>query len=65
MDVGQLIYDLARLYALALGLIGVVTVVWLFRSDLTDAAPLAGLWFAVGGFGALVLVTVFLVQFSR
>ncbi|MFB6125027.1 MAG: hypothetical protein ABEJ59_03620 [Halanaeroarchaeum sp.] len=65
MDVGQFIYDLARVYVLALALAGVLTVVWLFRTDVTDALPLAGLWFAVGGFGALVLVTVLLVQYSR
>ncbi|MFB6081443.1 MAG: hypothetical protein ABEJ67_01345 [Halanaeroarchaeum sp.] len=65
MDVGGLLYDLARFYVLALVVAAVLTVAWLFRSDIGASPGVAGLWFAVGGFGILVIVTFLLVQYSR
>lgn len=65
MNVGQLVYDLARLYVVALVAVAVLTVVWLFRADLGASPDVAGIWFAVGGFGVLVIATFLLVQYSR
>jgi len=65
MNVGQLVYDLARLYVLALVAAALLTVTWLFRSDIGSSPDVAGIWFAVGGFGVLVIATFLLVQYSR
>ena len=65
MDRVSVAYDLVRAYVYALVFAGAGTVVWLFTPELVDAPQVAGLWFAVGGFGALVLVTFLLAQFTR
>ncbi|MFB6070316.1 MAG: hypothetical protein ABEJ76_04770 [Halanaeroarchaeum sp.] len=65
MDLGGLVYDLVRLYVLGLVLAAALTVAWLFRGDVGSQPGVAGIWFAVGGFGVLVLGTFLLVQFSR
>ncbi|MFB6266512.1 MAG: hypothetical protein ABEI31_02535 [Halodesulfurarchaeum sp.] len=65
MDVGRVIYLLARVYVAFIALIGVGTVLWLLTPTRVATAQVAGIWFAVSGFGALVLVTVLLVHFSR
>ncbi|MFB6154193.1 MAG: hypothetical protein ABEJ27_08075 [Halodesulfurarchaeum sp.] len=65
MNVGRVIYLLARVYVGIIALIGAGTVIWLLIPRRLATAPVAGIWFAVSGFGALVLVTIVLVHFSR
>ncbi len=61
MDVGRVFYLLLRLYVWGLFLLGLVTVLLLVLPRNTPNATLAAVWFAVGGFGALVLVIAVLV----
>lgn len=65
MDRVRVAYDLLRAYVYALVFAGAATVVWLFAPEFVDAPRVAGLWFAVGGFGALVLVAFLLARFTR
>lgn len=57
MDPSRILFRLIRVYVWVLSATGIATilVILLPRTELT--APVAGVWFAVGGFGALVLVT--------
>jgi hypothetical protein len=61
MDPFQVFYLLAQLYVRLLGLVGIGTVGILVFPRVAPSPQLAGVWFAVGGFGALVLVTVIMV----
>lgn len=65
MDRVRLAYDLVRAYVYALVLAGVGTVVWLVAPEVAAAPEVASLWFAVSGFGLLVLVTFVLTQYSQ
>lgn len=65
MDSGRLIYRLTEAYVVLLAIGAVVTVVWLYVPRIAASPTLAGLWFAIGGFGALVAVTVILAQRGR
>lgn len=65
MDRVGLAYDLLRAYVYALVLAAVATVVWLASPRIAQTPRVAGLWLAVAGFGALVLVTFALTQYSR
>jgi hypothetical protein len=65
MDPVALGYDLVRAYVYALVLGSVATVVWLAAPELAAAPRVASVWFAIGGFGLLVLVTFALTQYSR
>lgn len=65
MDVGRVILTLAQFYSALLILIGIATVIWLFNPGFWDSPQVAGLWFAIGGFGVLVALTILLVQYSR
>lgn len=65
MDRVRLAYDVLRAYVYALVLAAVATVVWLVSPEVAAAPQVAGLWFAVAGFGGLVLVTFLLTQYTR
>lgn len=65
MDRVRLAYDFVRAYVYALALAAAATVVWLLSPSVARAPQVAGLWFAVAGFGALVLVTFALTQYGR
>ncbi|WP_336037016.1 hypothetical protein [Halobacterium yunchengense] len=65
MDRVRLAYDLVRAYVYALVLAALATVVWLLAPEVAATPQVAGLWFAVAGFGVLVLVTFLLTQYSR
>jgi|GEM_PF-854896 len=65
MDRVRVAYDLLRAYVYGLLFAGAATVVWLFSPEIAAAPQVAGLWFAVGGFGALVLVTFLLARYMR
>lgn len=65
MDTGRVILTLARAYSLTLVLIGVLTILWLFNPNISQSPQVAGLWFAVGGFGLLVGMTFVIVHLSR
>jgi preprotein translocase subunit SecY len=65
MDRVRLGYDFLRAYVYALVLASAGTVAWLFMPDFASAPEVAGIWFAVGGFGLLVLVTFTLTQYTR
>ncbi|MFB6270644.1 MAG: hypothetical protein ABEH83_11905 [Halobacterium sp.] len=65
MDRIRVAYDLVRAYVYALVLAAVATVVWLASPQIAAAPQVASLWFAVGGFGLLVLVTFLLTQYGR
>lgn len=54
MDLGRLLYLFARVYVWALLVVALVTVVALLMPFRSFDATLAGVWFAVGGFGGLV-----------
>lgn len=65
MDRVRLAYDFVRAYVYALVFAGAATAVWLASPSVADVPQVAGLWFAVGGFGALVLAVFALTQYSR
>jgi hypothetical protein len=57
MDPSRMVFRLIRVYVWVLSATGIATILLMFlpRTELT--ASVAGVWFAIGGFGALVLVT--------
>lgn len=61
MDPFRAFYLLAQLYVRLLVLAGFGTVGILLFPRVAPSPQLAGVWFAVGGFGSLVLVTVIMV----
>ena len=65
MDAVSLGYDLVRAYVYALVFGSVATVVWLAAPELATTPRVASVWFAIAGFGLLVLVTFGLTQYSR
>jgi len=65
MDRVRLAYDAVRAYVYALVVGAVVTVGWLLAPRVADAPQVAGLWFAIAGFGVLVLATFALTQYFR
>ncbi|MGB9963420.1 hypothetical protein [Halobacterium sp. CBA1126] len=65
MDRVRLAYDAVRAYVYALLLAGAVTVVWLLAPEVAETPQVSGLWFALAGFGVLVLVTFLLAQYTR
>jgi len=65
MDRVRLGYDLVRAYVYALVLAAVATVVWLVVPRIAAAPEVASVWFAVAGFGALVVLVFSLIQYSR
>jgi hypothetical protein len=65
MDRVRLAYDLVRAYVYALVVAAVATAVWLATPEVAAAPEVATLWFAVGGFGLLVLATFVLSRYSQ
>lgn len=65
MDSGRVILTLARIYSIALVTIAFLTLLWILNPTVENSPEVAGLWFAVGGFGMLVGVTFVLVHLSR
>jgi hypothetical protein len=65
MRPGRLVYRLAQVYAILLVTVGVTTALWLVGPELVASPALAGTWLAVGGFGLLLLVALFMVLASR
>lgn len=65
MDTARLTYDLVRAYVYVLVTASVGTMVWFASPQLAETPRVASLWFAVGAFGALVLVTFALLQYAR
>jgi len=65
MDPVRLGYDLVRAYVYALVLAAVGTVLWVVTPDVAASPQVASVWFAVAGFGMLVLVTFVLIQYAR
>jgi len=65
MDRVRVAYDFLRAYVYALVIGAVVTVLWLASPQIADAAEVASIWFAIGFFGVLVLVTFLLTQYAR
>lgn len=65
MDSWRLIYRLTEVYVICLAVGAAATAVWLFVPTIASSPMLAGLWFAIGGFGVLVGITVILVQRGR
>lgn len=65
MDPVRLGYDLVRAYVYTLVLVAVLSVVWLAAPRVAATPDVASLWFAVAGFGGLVLLTFLLTQYSR
>ncbi|MDR5657081.1 MAG: hypothetical protein ACQEQJ_08545 [Halobacteriota archaeon] len=61
MDYGRAFYIAARVYVWGLLLAGVATISVLFLPSGLPSPRLAGIWFALGGFGSLVLVTAILI----
>lgn len=65
MDIGRAVYLLAQTYVIALVALSVVTLAWVFDVFEQTDVRLAGIWFALSGFGFLVLMTFLLVHFTR
>lgn len=65
MDLGRALYHLAEVYVVGLLIISVVTIAWVFDLFESPDAQLAGIWFALSGFGFLVLITFLLIHVSR
>ncbi|GAA0654593.1 hypothetical protein [Salarchaeum japonicum] len=58
MDRGRAIYRFAELYVATLVFAALLTAGWLALPNIAGAPELAGVWFAVGGFGMLVLLLI-------
>lgn len=65
MDAGRLVVSLAWTYVVSLVLVAAVTVLWLVTSMGRGPSAVGGLWFAVAGFGTLVIAIVAVVEASR
>lgn len=65
MDRVRLGYDLVRAYVYALVLAAVLTALWLVAPRVAAAPEVASVWFAVAGFGALVVLVFALTQYGR
>lgn len=65
MDVGSVVLRVARMYTVGLFVLAVLTLVWVVDPIVAWTPEIAGVWFALGGFGALVALTLLLVQLSR
>ncbi|MGB9986272.1 hypothetical protein [Salarchaeum japonicum] len=65
MDKGRAIYRFAELYVAALVFAALLTAGWLALPNITGAPELAGVWFAVGGFGVLVLFLIVFGYYTR
>lgn len=65
MDLGGMVLAVARAYSILLLTVAAGTVVWLLLPGDAASVQVAGIWFALGGFGLLVALTVVLVQLSR
>lgn len=65
MDLGHTVYTAAQVYVSVLFVGALVTVAWMFGLFNRGNAQVAGIWFAVSGFGVLVLITIALIHLSR
>ena len=65
MDRVRLGYDLVRAYVYALVLAAVFTALWFVAPRVAAAPDVASVWFAVAGFGALVVLVFALTQYGR
>ena len=65
MDFGRSIYTVTQLYVSVLIVGALITLAWVFGLFNRGNAQVAGIWFAVSGFGVLVLITIVLVQLTR
>lgn len=65
MDAGHVILTLARVYSALLVTLGLLTIIWVLNPAIGESPEVAGLWFALGGFGLLVGLTLYLVHASR
>ena len=65
MNGGRVVLVAARAYSLVLVLLGLLTVLWVLNPSIGESPQVAGLWFAVGGFGLLIALTFVIVQLSR
>lgn len=61
MDPGRIFYQITRFYVWLLVLIAAGTIALIAAPRIVPTATVAGLWFAVAGFGSLVMVTAFLI----
>lgn len=65
MDFGRAVFLVTEIYVVALLVVSVLTVAWLFDLFEGTDVRLAGIWFAVSGFGFLVFITFVLIHLSR
>ncbi len=65
MRPGRLVHRLAQVYAILLVAVGVATALWVVGPRLVGSPTLAGTWFAVGGFGLLLLASLLMTVASR
>lgn len=65
MDSGRAIYRLAEIYVAVLVFAALLTAGWLVLPNIAGAPELAGVWFAVGGFGLLVLFIIVFGYYTR
>lgn len=65
MDSWALLYRAVQAYVLALFVVGLGTVGWLLSPRLARTPGMAGVWFGVGGFGALLAVALLAIASRR
>ena len=65
MDVGRAVYTLVEVYVTILVILSLATIAWLFNLFEEVSVRVAGVWFAVSGFGFLVLLTILLIHLTR
>lgn len=65
MNVGRVILQLATAYSITLVIVAILTLLWIINPSVGKSPEIAGLWFALGGFGVLVALTIALVHLSR
>ncbi|MFB6071486.1 MAG: hypothetical protein ABEJ88_00800 [Halobacterium sp.] len=65
MDAVRLGFDLLRAYVYALVGGAVLTAMWLAAPQVAEAPEVASVWFAIAGFGLLVVLTLVVTHYGR
>ena len=65
MSLGRYVSLFLWAYVLMLVLMGTFTVLWIVITAVRASTVVAGLWFAVAGFGTLIIAIVVIVEMGR
>ena len=65
MNIGRYVTLFVRAYILVLVLVGIFTILWFVLTTVRAPTVVAGLWFAVAGFGTLIIAIIVIVEMAR